>query len=373
MPSSSLRATALSVLAVFGLVLPVPAQSVAPRVLVAVNHDGSEGSIAEVGLSAPWPVTQEAIKAGPNTIVRQFGNRLFTIDRARRSIDEFAAADLRHIATYHAGATVLPMDLVLLNSRTAMVSDYDGTHALWLDTLTGQFREGPDLGAYADGDTVPDMAMMERVGNRVYLQLQRYDRIRDIDCGALLAVFERVSINPASREPFRLAGVIALAGRRPTFKMQASVDGVRLWLSAPGGVNDGGDDTGIEEVDLVAGRSTGFVIREGDGFGGDVGPFAMVSDDKGFAVVHTSIGASTHLRVFDRNRQIAELHSSLLDWVDCLAFDDVTRQVFYPVPEGGGSSSRRAGSILVFDADRDHQLSQLLPVGGEPHDITVVR
>ena len=145
--------------------------------------------------------------------------------------------------------------------------------------------------------------------------------------------------------------------------------GTRLWLSAPGVDNDWGAGRGIEEVDLATGQSLGFVITE-DKFGADLSAFVMIDDDKGFAICHTSIIASTHLRVFDRHvGQIEEPYMSPHGRLESIAYDRVRRQIFFPEPQHAGF----LGGVLVFDADSHQQLSSPIDVGGDPFDMIVVQ
>lgn len=337
------------------------------QVIVATDQGANNGVLTVVETASPWPVTPAAASSSPDSIVHCFQGQLYVLGRRKGIVQVRALPNLKLLAEFSLPKVRAPRDLVMVGSRMALISDHDSVHLWWLDTWTGDVKAGPDLGAYADSDGLPDVECMTLVGSHVYVQMQRYDRDGYLEHGAKLAV-----LGPAFHplEPAVLEGVIDLQGFRPQYRMQANAAGNRLWVSAPG-VNDDWDfgNRGIEEIDLTTGTSIGFVMTENQ-FSADMGPFVMLDDDKGFAIVHTSIVASTHLRVFHRAvGQIAELHVSITGRLDTIALDRVRRQVFYPIPQGGSPS----GGLLVFDADNNTQLSGLLGVGGEPVDMIVVQ
>ncbi len=336
------------------------------QLIVATNLGGSTGALSLVDTAPPWPATPLAAPASQDSIVRVFNGQLYVLGRNDRTVEIRALPGLALIQQYSIPQVLAPRDLALVGPTMVLISDHDSANLWWLDTTTGVVTAGQDLSAYADKDRLPDVSMMEVVGMRVYVQMQRYNRNNYTEHGAMLAVLAP-GFNPDP--PVILESVIELKGLRPDYRMQLNRAGDRLWVSAAGVDNDWGfAPTGIEEVDLNAGQTLGFLLTE-DQCGADLGPFVMVDDDKGFAIAHTSIVASTHLRVFRRGMgQLAELHVSINGRVDTIAFDDARRQVFYPIPDGWGLP----GGVLVFDADTDVQLSPAtIGVGGNPFDMVV--
>lgn len=338
------------------------------QVIVATNTSPTTGVLSVVETASPWPATPAAAPASHDSIARVFDGALYVLGRTDRTVTVRSLPELKELQHFSIDRTGAPRDLVLVTPTMALVSDHDRAHLWWLDLTTGDLTVGQDLSAYADGDGLPDVEMLEIVGGRVYAQLQRYDRNTFTEHGAKLAVLAP-GFSPVP--PVILENVIDLQGLRPSYRMQANAAGDKLWLSTPGVDNDWGGyvPTGIEEVDLTTGQSLGFVMTEFQ-FSADIGPFVMIDDDKGFAIAHTSIVASTHLRAFRRSvGQLAELHVSITGRLDTIAYDAVRRQVIYPVPEAGATS----GGVLFFDTDNDVLLSTLRPVGGNPFDIVVVQ
>ncbi|MDZ4772910.1 MAG: hypothetical protein SGI72_07215 [Planctomycetota bacterium] len=339
----------------------------AQQVIIAANVGATDGVLSIVETTPPWSATPAAAKASLNSIVHVFNGKLYVLGRDERTVQVRALPGLGLLQDFKIPQVLAPRDLVMVGRRMALISDHDSAHLWWLDTKTGVVSVGQDLSPYSDPDHLPDVSMMEAVGMRVYVQMQRYDRNTQVDYGSQLAVLAP-GFNP--NPPVILETVIDLQGRRPEYRMQANAAGNKLWISAPGVDGDWGGfaATGIEEVDLDAWQSLGFVITEFQ-FGADLGPFVMIDDNKGFAIAHTSIVASTHLRVFDRTvGQIAELHVSTNGRVETIAYDEAHRQIVYPIPEGGSI----AGGVLFFDADTHLQLSGTIAVGGNPFDMIVV-
>lgn len=338
------------------------------QVIVATNVTMSTGALSVVETAPPWPATPLAAPASHDSVSHVANGMLYVLGRTDRTVVVRALPSLIQLQSFSIAPVLAPRDILMVTPTMALISDHDSAHLWWLDTSSGVLSVGQDLSMYADPDRLPDVAMMAMVGGQVYVQMQRYDRTNNFaEHGAMLAVLAP-GFNPTP--PVILNHDIALQGIRPDYRMQANKKGTKLWVSTPGVDGDWGGwvQTGIEEVDLTTWQSLGFVMTEFQS-GADFGPFVMVSEDKGFVVAHTSIVASTHLRVFDRFvGQIAELHVSIAGRLDTIAFDKVRRQVVYPVPDGG-----TGGGVLFFDADSNAQLSPLRPVGGNPFDILVVQ
>lgn len=333
------------------------------HLIVASNPDAGGGALSRVETAAPWPVTS-AGAIGRDSVVHVFGGLVYVLGRADKTVQVRTLPGLALLQQFSIGEVGAPRDLAMVGSTTALISDHDGKNLWWLDTTTGTVKPGEDLGALSlDGN--PDATRMLVDGSRVYVQLQNYDRATNAEHGARIAVLAP-GINP--EPPVILESVIDLQGIRPDHPMRITKGG-RLQVSAPGVVGDWSSamPKGIEEVDLAAGISLGFLLTEED-CGADLGPFAMVEDEYGFAIGHTSIGASTHLYAFERRRQLAELHSTVTGIHDVIAFDATTRTVFYPVGAVLGSP----GGVLAFHADTWAQLSaSTIETAGAPFSMVV--
>ena len=346
--------------------------------LVATVGNGSSGAISRMQVNDPWKVDRLIAPAGPESILRQFGSQIFLVNRSQSRIDLLDRNTLLPVRSYSTGHGSRPMDILVIGHSKAIVTDFNGDHLLILDLETGALTEGVSLEIYADSDGLPDMVNMERVGSKIYVQLQRYDRNTNIDHGSILAVINLLSISGNSQDEvaMQLLPGIDIAGKRPAFKMQYVKEKNLLYVGSPGERLDfGGRNTGIEEINLITEESQGFFITEG-GLGGDMGPFAIIGD-RGFSVFHTSIVLSTHLAHFRRGQTLGELRSTTEGWNDALVYDEATHQIFYGEPSGFVGFSEefeRDGEIFIYDSRTALLLSNGgVAIGAPPTDFLISR
>ncbi len=347
--------------------LPVePSLRASSHLVVSVNHGAFDGALSLLDSAPPWSASPDAGAVGPDAVVHVFHGELYVLSRRDRVLEIFDPRSLKVLDTLDLGAVSAPRDVVIVRPGLGLISDNDSTHLWWIDTSKGDIWPGPDLSAHADPDGLPDIERMLLAGAHVYVQMQRFDRNDHFtEYGAKLAVLGPAA-NPS--EPLALEDVIDLQGIRPNYRMQVSAAGDRLWVSAPGVDNDWGYcDCGLEEVDLVHRVSLGLLLAEDD-ISADLSAFVMVDRDKGFAIVHTSIVASTHLRVFDRGGGANEIHMAF-GRLETIAFDPLYRQIFFPEPDSGAFR----GGVRIFDSDGDFELSGRIELGGAPFDMVVLR
>jgi hypothetical protein len=157
---------------------------------------------------------------------------------------------------------------------------------------------------------------------------------------------------------------IELQGTYPKTKMQVVEESSQLFVSSTGAFFDQG---GIEVVNLDTLQSEGLVIREEDGFtGADLGPFVMVSPDRGFLAYSTDLLLSSHLHQFSRDGGVdpSELAVAVDYFSPAIAYDSDTNSVFFPL---GGSIEN---GLHVFDASTGERLSErLIATSGPPTDL----
>lgn len=345
-------------------------QSSAKR-LIATVTDGASGSISTVDISPPYTPAFGINSTGPSSILRQFGNRIYLVDRASHKIDLLHPQSLQTIRSFDLGDPTLPMDVLELDRNSVLFSDYNSSDLKILDLRTGEIRQGLSLSGFSDQDGLPEAVMMEKVGSRIYVQLQRIDQNTNTDHGAMIAVVGLLT-NDLTSPGLRLVSSIRLAGKRPQFKMQVNKEKNILYVACPGVRLDHFSNTGIEEVDLTLNMSLGFFITE-EQLGGDMGPFAITAEDEGFCVFHTSIVASTHLARIRRGQSLGELHSTIDGWADVIAYDQGSQQIFYGEPSiaQNGLINDKNGHMIVYDAQTGTQLSGLIGIGGMPYDFLI--
>lgn len=343
------------------------------RKLIASVSDGQRGALSTVDVLPPYNNQVEIAPAGPSAFLREFFGQVFLVNQQESRIDLLNRVTLQPVRSYPIGQGTQPMDILVLNKRFALVSDFNSDHLHKLNLETGEVTPSIDLSVYSDTDGLPDVMMMEKVDNKVYIQLQRFDRntLQETN-GAIMAVVRLGFSTSAGDFSATLLPGISLQGKRPAFKMQVNKKKNRLYVAMPGVRMDFLDETGIEEIDLTTEQSLGFFITEGQ-LGGDMGPFVIIDDNRGFAVFHTSIVASTHLAHFRRGQSFGELRSTIDGWTDAIAYDERNRHIFYGEPSLSANtrSTEPGGSVFVYDARTAQPLSGAIGIGKPPVDFLI--
>jgi hypothetical protein len=261
-----------------------------------------------------------------------------------------------------------PIDIAVVNGQTAYIAREKATHLLRWDIASGTTREVVDLSMFADADGIPDLGTMAIHDGRLYVQVRRLSPDFTAVPPAYLAVIDLATEQIVDVDPGQ-EGVqaITLSGTSPKMKMQVIPDSRQLFVSATGGTHDAG---GIERINLDSLSSDGLVIRESDGLtGADLGPFVMVSDERGFLSFTTDLDLSSHLHAFtlSSGTNPDPLNDAIVGYFSPnLEHDPISGSLFFPVAgvEDG---------VLVFDSRTGARLSaRAIPTGGPPADIVLI-
>ena len=223
--------------------------------------------------------------------------RVYVVNRlGQDNILVLDETDLRTPVTqFSVGNGTNPHDIEIVAPDKAFVTLYETASLLIVDPRDGAQLGEIDLGAFADGDGLPEVSQIVRVGGRLYLSCQRLDRNGGwgpVDVSYLivvdLATDTLVDVDPDTE------GVqgIALSAANPN---SLAVSGDRI---AVGVVVDFGDRAGgVEIVDTAANRSLGLAVSEAD-LGGDITSMVLVDGNRGYAVVADESFANS-VRPFD--------------------------------------------------------------------------
>ncbi len=348
--------------------LPASGATAEPHLFV-VTGDLLRSDSAALDLDPPWTARVDLEPAGAQAIVRHFFGRHYVVSESADTIQVIDPATFDTILTFSAGAGSRPQDIALVDPGTAYVSRYERASLLKVDPRTGQTLGTIDLSSLADADGLPEMSMMALDRDRLFVQIQRLDRLRT---GlpirpSYLAVVDVTTDALVDADP-EAAGVqgIALFGTVPMLKMHRDTAARRLFVLAPGMLLD--DSGGIDEIDLDGLRSLGTFLPETESIG-DLGAFVMTSPDRGYAVGHTDLLESSHLFEFTRadGRITSEIHLTFAT-VRGMAFDPVTGRLFFPDPDFS------APGIHVIDTSTNARLTRdPVSTGLPPRDPIVVR
>ena len=344
-----------------------PAQPWDDHVFVLTRQDGA-GSCAVLELEAPWSATTGVEPISLDAVVRHFFGRHYVVNDPSGTIQVIDPETFDTLAEVSVGESSRPQDILLVEPDTAYVSRYSSCLLRKVDPLSGTVLGSIDLCPLADGDGLPEMAMMARDGDRLFVQVQRLDPDYLPVPPSYLAVVDLTTDQLVDVDPQQpgIQGIV-LTGLMPSYRMHVDSDARRLYVSTPGNpmLHETG---GIDEVDLDSLQSLGFITSEVQ-IPLDMGPVVMVSQTKGYVVVHTDIVESSHLVPFSRidGSRLGDDVYMVIGWVESMAFDPFTSQLFYPDPNA-------AGGVVVIDTVSDVVLSPApIATGGLPYDLIVAR
>ncbi len=355
-----------------------PARAAGEPHLFVVTWNLMRGSTAALDLESPWPADVDLEFVGTQAVVRHYFGNHYVVNSAAGEIQVIDPATFETTLTFSVGIGSNPHDIVLVDPATAYVSRYDSTLLYKVDPATGALLGTIDLSVFADDDGLPEMSRMALDRNHLFIQIQRLDRALTGNPipPSYLAVIdvttdELVDPNDPSADAApggAKAGPpgIALLGTNPSLWMHRDSRARRLFVGMPGVRLD--VSGGIEEIDLDALSSLGFMFDEENSIG-DLGAFVMVTPDLGYAVGHTDITESSHLFMFTREggRVTNELYLTF-DTIQSMAYDPATALLFFP------DSGALVPGIHVHDTiTNEGQVSAPVPTGLQPRDLTVAR
>jgi len=355
------RRRAATLLITIALLLSAAAPAPAAQLLVAANHGVGEATLRSLRARAPWGERKPPIAIDDDAVLHSRGPRVYVVSRRRGTVAVVARRAWEVRRTFSLGDDSRPQDIVVLGPRDAYVTTGASAELLHLDPRSGAVTSAVDLSLFADEDGNPDLGAMIVDGDHLFVQVRRYNEkaVGGFSSPAYLAVIDLVTGQLMDVDT-EVPGVqaIQLKGTSPKHRMQILPASRRLLVSATGGSFDAG---GIESIDLDTLESTGLVLREDDGLtGSDLGPFAMVDEERGYLVFTTDFTLSSHLDRFSLAGGVAEnvnMHVSVDYAVPAFGFHAVTGSLF--VPDGAFEKH----GIDVFDTSTDKKLN------GPPIDV----
>jgi DNA-binding beta-propeller fold protein YncE len=337
-----------------------------------VTTDYITGGSATMDIESPWTVFDDDVQpACSDAIVRTFRNHHFVINRfGCDNIQVIDVPTLDTVAEFSVGPLANPQDIVEISSAKAYVTRYESEWLYIVHPTIGTVIDSISLGMFADGDGLPEMSMMARDGNRVFVQIQRLDRdnFYNPDPPSYLAVIDSdtdtlVDVDPAT------TGVqaIELSATNPSGKMQIDSDARRLYVTCSGrfGVLDGG----VDVIDLDNLVSMGLITTEAQ-LGNDMSCGRVVVDAGiGYALVSGDFFFTTSLARFDlATGDWIDFAFTTEEFVPCIAYDRFTEQIFFP------DRFSTAPGMRVFDALTGAQLTATpRSTGLPPFDVTFYR
>jgi DNA-binding beta-propeller fold protein YncE len=346
-----------------GMLAAAGAAAAAQTHAFVVTTDYVTGGLSVIDL-ATRAVTPDVAGVHSDATLRWYQGRIYVVNRYGQDniqvIDP--AQGYATVQQFSVGNGSNPQDIAFASPVKAYVTRLASPDLLIVNPTTGAGLGSVPLGALADGDGIPEMARMMRVGRYLFVALQRMTNLVPASNPCSVAVVDMeadtlVDVDPAT--PGTQA--IELAGRNPitTFAYDRSRGLLLLGCAGAYGALDGG----IEWLDPVAFRSRGYAITEA-ALGGDVLDFAWNGPGRSYAIV-SDAGYNTSLVTWSAStgQKLATVYSpGGFSLADC-ELDD--RGELYVC-----NSSFTGPGVFVFRTSDDALVAGPLDTGLPPYQVT---
>ena len=340
------------------------------RELYAASADGfatGAGSLVEVRGGPPWRVADIGATAG-GRFLRRFGKSIFVVNTESGSITHLTE-DGTLVQTIDLGPTSSPQDILITGNQVAYITRRDDPRLHRFDLTNGTGSDVADLGVFANMNETLMLRTLQADGDRLFVQVDLRGPLGT--SRGVLGVVDATTGQLLDADPSQ-PGIqgIRLSGAPPQLKMQ--IVGRTLFVSTTGNRLDGRG--GIEMVDLDTLASVGFAVTEGQVGGADLGGFVMISPDEGYAVAHTDIVPSTHLRHFTISGGVTpgpDLITLLGDAVESLTYSAERQRLYLP---SGFADFGAPQGVYVLDTRTNRFLgSSPIDTVGLVHDVVLAR
>lgn len=264
------------------LALCLSASALAQKAIVATT-DFTTGDLSVVDVKTRVATNEQLLIHG-DAKVRTFGDRVYVINRlGQDNIIVLSKDDLTTpITQYSTGNGSNPHEIAVLTEMKAYVTLYARGHLLILNPATGDSLGAVDLSGFSDADGLPEASQMVLFGNHLFIAVQRLDR------DAFFGPTDFSTIAVVDTQTDALVDVDTTTDGIQGIRLETTqpfghaLRGNKWIISSVGAF--GTQDGGIEVVDLSTMKTEGVKLSEA-ALGGDVGPIAMQSDDRGYVVL----------------------------------------------------------------------------------------
>ncbi len=256
----------------------------APSRVIAIGTNyisGTAWSVNASGASSPLP-----LGATGDTVVRPLGDVIAVLNRVPGVSDNVTLLEERDGALALAAQIPLvrdderavsafanPHDVIALDANTLLVARWNLPSLAVVDVAQGAITRTVDLSSYRGTALLPNADALYRVGNRIYVSLQRLDDvIRPTQSGVVVQLDART---------LAVTATIELPFASPVGQFQPAGQG-RARLTAVGWYERGGDG-GVVELDLRGDTpAVQVVVRDEDlptNVRGNIDGVAVIDDD----------------------------------------------------------------------------------------------
>jgi len=262
--------------------------------------DFTTGSSSTIWFDGSRTTDQNVAATHSDAVARFFGGVIYIVNRFGG--DNIQILDPANgfgvVRQFSVGNGSDPHDIVVVSESKAYVTRYNSTEIWIVDPSTGTKSGSIDLSGLSDADGIPEMDRMVRVGDRVFVTVQRVDRntpLWDPVGESYVAVID-VTTDDVVDVDGATAGTqpITLIGYNPFSAIDIDPVSGRLCVAVVG--DWGTVDGGVEMINPTTLRSEGYVIDEPT-IGGDITDVVMVSADAAF-VIYTDASFNNVLQGF---------------------------------------------------------------------------
>jgi len=218
-------------------------------------------------------------------VARYYNGKIYVINRWQAdNIQVINPADnYATVGQYSTGNGTNPQDIAFASSEKAYISMLNSDELLIVNPTNGNRLGTIDLGAYADGDGIPEAAQMVKVQDRLFVALQLLDRndpwMPPTGPGKIAVIDISSDIAASS---------IQLSCENPVTDLYYDDTDSRIYIGCVGSYMDASDG-GVESIkinDLATNDYTAEgVILTGADLGGNLGALAPASSTSAYAVV----------------------------------------------------------------------------------------
>jgi DNA-binding beta-propeller fold protein YncE len=335
---------------------------------VVVSTDFETGVLTGLHVAPPRNPHRLSPTIHADAIVRSFGGLVYVVNR-------FLGDNLQVLDPERGFAAVLqcttgprsnPHDIAVVAPDKAYIARY-GRPELWVvdpsaRSCDGFLRRTIDLGAWADGDGIPEMDQLAVVAGRLFVSLARLDRgQRFAPAGPSLLIVVDIATDT-------IVGTVPLSGRNAfgdSAGLPREPETGKLVVAEAGNIFAVGDG-GLERVDPFTLTAEGFFVGESD-LGGNITDFVLLSPTKGYAIIQDATLRNVLVAFDPSRRAVTKRLLARQDYLPDIAL----------APDGTlwlADRTLLAPGLRIFETLDDEELTRnAIDVGLPPFSVTFVQ